>query len=115
MATDDGSQIRPHKMERFLTGRGVEHRISADYNPNSNLREQTGVKTAKWLLMSSKYSDRSFGRVSRALLKHRNTPIKDLNISLAKLLFKTFIRDLLPVRPEQKKTAETWSTYCEQQ
>ena len=57
-------------MEDFLARWGVDHRISADYNPHSNLRAETGVKTAKRTLMTmtSAHSDGSldWDKVSRA-------------------------------------------------
>ena len=56
LATDDGSQFRAHIIEDFLTRWGVEHKISADYNPHSNLRAETGVKTAKRLLLTRTHS-----------------------------------------------------------
>ena len=48
IATDDGSQFRANEMETFLTRWEVDHRISSDYNPHSNLRSDTSVKTAKY-------------------------------------------------------------------
>ena len=84
ISTDHGSQFRASEMEYFLTRWGVEHRISSDYNLHSNLRAETGVKTAKRLLMTSTKFDGSpdWDKVSQALRQHRNTLIRDLNLSL---------------------------------
>ena len=84
-----------NEINTFLTRWGVERRISSDYNPNSNLRSETGVKTAKRPLMTSTKSN--WDKVSQALLQHMNTPIRDLNLSPAQLLFGRAIRDLPPV------------------
>ena len=110
ISTDDGSQFRANEMENFLTRWGVEHRNSSNYNPHSNLRAETGAKTAKRLLMTSTKSDGSpdWDKVSQALLRHRNTPIRDLNLSPAQLPLGRAIRDLLPVRPGQHTPPETW-------
>ena len=48
IATDNGSQFRANEMETFLTRWGVDHRISSNYNPHSNLRSDTGVRTDKY-------------------------------------------------------------------
>ena len=69
-------------MEDFVARWGVDHRISADYNPHSNLRAETGVKTAKRTLMTSTHSDGSPGWASeQSLLQHRNTSVRDHNLS----------------------------------
>ena len=101
-----------HVVQEFLNRWGVEHSISADYNPHANLRAESSVKTAKRMLMSSTRSDGSpdWDHLSRALLQHRNTPIKGLGLSPAQLLFGRSIKDLLPVRGGDYKPTETWST-----
>ena len=50
IVTDGRSQFRA--MEIFLTGLGVEHSISSDYNPHSNLR----AGTTKMALDDNKYT-----------------------------------------------------------
>ena len=112
LTTDDGSKMGAHVVEEFLTRWGVEHRISADYNPHANLRVESAVKTAKRMLMTNTRSDGSpnWDHVSRALLQHRNTPIKGLDLSPAQLLFGRSIKDLLPVKGGDYKPAETWIT-----
>ena len=97
-------------MEQFLARWGVRHRTSSDYNPHSNLRAETAVKTAKRLLMTSTGSDGSpiWDKVCQAILQHRNTPVRELNLSAAQLLFGRPIRDFLPVKPGQYSPADTW-------
>ena len=48
IATDDGSRFRANEME---------NRISSYYNTHSNLRAETGTKTAKRLFMTLTKSD----------------------------------------------------------
>ena len=64
VVTDGKSQFRA--MEIFLTRLGVEHRISSDYSPLSNLR----TETTKRPLMTTTKSDGSanWDKVSQALL-----------------------------------------------
>ena len=116
LTSDDGSKFRAHVTQEFLKRWGVEHRISANYNPHANLRAESAVKTTKRMLMSSTRSDgsRNWDHVARALLQHRNTPIKGLGLSPAQLLFGRSFKDLLPVRGGDYKPAETWITCREQ-
>ena len=110
LSTDDGSQFRSAEMETFLQRWGVTPRLSSSYNPHSNLRAESAVKSAKRLLMSSTKSDGSpdWDKVVRALLQHRNTPIQGLNLSPAQLLFGRPIRDFLPVKPGQFCPSDVW-------
>ena len=78
--------------------------MSAVYNPHLNLRAESAVKTAKRM---SPHCD----LVARALLQHRNTPMKGLGLSPAQLLFGRSIKDQLG---GIYKTAETWITCREQ-
>ena len=110
LTSDDGHQFRAHDTQEFLARWAIEHRVSAAYNPHSNLRAESAVKTAKRMLMSSTKSDGSpnWDHVSRALLQHINTPIKVLGLSPAQLLFGRSIKDLLPVKRGDYKPAATW-------
>ena len=54
LTSDDGPQFRAHE---FLARLGIEHRVIAAYNPHSNLRAESAMKTAKRMLMSSTRSD----------------------------------------------------------
>ena len=112
IGTDNRSQFRANEMENFLTRWGAEHRIISDFNPHSNLRAETGVKTAKRLLMTSNKSDGSpdWDKVSQAPLQHRNTPVRDLNLSPAQLLFCRAVKDMLPVRLGQYTPAKSGLT-----
>ena len=94
----------------------MRHRKSSEYNPHSNLRAETGVKTAKRSLMTATKSDGSpnWDAVAGALLQHRNTPIKDLGFSPAQLLFGRPIKDTLPVRPGDYNPSEVW-IHCRKQ
>ena len=79
LTTDDGPQLRAHDTQEFLARWGIEHRVSASYNPHSNLIAESAVNTAKRMLMSSTKSDGSpnWDHVARALLQHRNTLSRD--------------------------------------
>ena len=90
--------------------------MSSEYNPHSNLRAETAVKTAKRLLMTCTKSNGSpdWDMVTRALLQHRNTPIKDLGFSPAQLIFGRPIKDMMPFKSGLYKPSEVWVTCREQ-
>ena len=69
ISTDSGPQFISHDLNQFLKIWGVRHRKSSEYNPHSNLRAETAVKTAKRTLMTATKSDGSphWDAVARAL------------------------------------------------
>ena len=109
-SSDDGSQFRSHTFQEFLKLWGVTHRISSDYNPHSNLRAESAVKTAKRLLTDNTRSDGSpdWDRIVRAIMQHRNTPLNDINLSPAQIIFGRPVRDFLPVKPDLYRPQDVW-------
>ena len=89
---------------------GVFYRVSSDYNPHSNLRAETAVKSAKRILLDNTKSDGSpiWDKVCRAVMQHRNTPLNDVKLCPAQLVFGRPIRDFLPVKPNMFKPSEVW-------
>ena len=116
ISSDSGSQYTSHEFATFLEKWGVSHRKSAEYNPHSNLRAESAIKSAKRLLSANTRSDGSplWDQISKALLQHRNTPVTDLELSPAQLLFGRPIRDHLPIKPGLFNPAEVWVTNREQ-
>ena len=116
ISTDSGPQFISHEFSQFLKTWGVRHRKSSEYNAHSNLRAETGVKTAKRLLMTATKSDGSpdWDMVAQALLQHRNTPVKDIGFSPAQLLFGRPIKDTMPVRPGNYNPSDVWVNCREQ-
>ena len=47
ISSDSGSQYTSHEFATFLEKWGVSHRKSAEYNPHSNLRAESAIKSAK--------------------------------------------------------------------
>ena len=110
-SSDDGPQFRSTAFKEFLSTWGVtEHRVSAAYNPHSNLRAETAVKSGKRLLLDNTRSDGSpdMDKVTRALMQHRNTPDSEYGLSAAQLVFGRPIRDFLPIKPGQFSPSEVW-------
>ena len=110
-SSDDGPQFRSAAFKEFLRTWGVtEHRVSSAYNPHSNLRAETAVKSGKRLLLDNTRSDGSpdMDKVTRALMQHRNTPDSEYGLSAAQLVFGRPIRDFLPIKPGQFSPSEVW-------
>ena len=113
---DGGPQFSSHDLVLLLENWGVKHRKSAPYNPHINLGADTVVKSAKCILTSNTKSDVSpnWDSIKRALLQHRSTPVQDLAISPAQMLFGRPIRDHLPVKPGLFQPSEVWVTARDQ-
>ena len=115
LATDGGQPFPSHDIQQFLCNWGVKWRQSSAYYPQSNGRAELAVKTAKRILQNNTASngDLNTDNVARALLQYRNTPIQQLNVSPAQLLYGRTLRDHLPsmsdalrIRPEWHHLAE---------
>ena len=94
-----------------LTRWGVRHRLSSAYFPHSNSRAELAVKAGKRLLRDnvSRYGSLATDKVMRALMQYRNTPLTDLRLSPAQIVFNRQLRDFLPVLPHKYKPSQEWS------
>ena len=111
VSSDEGSQFVSTKFEKFLQSWGTDyHKVSSAYNPHSNLREETAVKTAKRMLTDNTKNDGSpdWDKISRALMQHRNTLMDRIKFSPAQLLFGRLIMDFQPISPGQFRPKEAW-------
>ena len=111
ISSDEGSQFVSTRFENFLQSWGTDyHKVSSAYNPHSNLRAETAVKTAKRLLTDNTGQDGTpnWAKITRALLQHRNTPLDGIKFSPAQLLFGRPIRDFQPILPGKFKPSEVW-------
>ena len=96
--------------QSFLKTWGVEHRVSASYNPHSNLRAESAVKTIKRLIVDNtgplgSIDNNSF---AAALLLYRNTPDRDTGLSPAQILYARQLKDTLPCHPDSLKLRKEW-------
>ena len=98
LASEGEPPFKSSEYDTFLRNWGVYKRQSSAYYPQSNGRAELALKSAKRIL-----SDKVDGsgrlnhdRVARALLVHRNTPVADINMSPAVMLYGRPIRDHLP-------------------
>ena len=99
ISSDGGPPFNSAEYNSFLRRWDVRKRLSSAHYPQSNGRAEVAVKTAKRILMGN--IDPKTGRldtekVSRALLTYRNTPLQDVELSPAVMLFGRPLRDHLP-------------------
>ena len=88
ISTDGGPQFK-HQYEDFLQKWGIHPRLSSVGYAQSNGRAEAGVKTMKRILMDNVSPNGSLNndKMLRALLQYRNTPLPDVNLSPAQILF----------------------------
>nr|XP_039264278.1 uncharacterized protein LOC120340092 [Styela clava] len=111
LSTDGGPQFASEEFKKFLEIWGVKGRISSAHYPQSNGRAELAVKTVKRLIRDNLLPDgspksRSFGK---ALLQYRNTPLRDIGLSPAQLLFSRHLRDFLPIHPSNLRLNPLWT------
>ena len=110
LTSDGGSAYVAGETKRFLEDWDVRHRISTAYNPHSNLRAETAVKTVKRLVSQNTGVRGSLDTdaLALALLQYRNTPDRDTGRSPAQVLFARKLRDGVPCNPEDLQLRTEW-------
>lgn len=110
LATDGGPPFTSHEVTSFLQRWGINTRLSSAYYPQSNGRAELAVKTAKRLLSDNiDHSGKlNTDKLVAALLQYRNTPIQDIGLSPAQLLFGRNLRDSLPLQKQQALIRPEW-------
>ena len=105
ISMDGGPQIMSDTVKSCLSRWGVKHRLSSAYFPHSNNRAELAVKTGKRLLRDNLTIHGSLAtyKVMRALMQYRNTPLTNLRLSPAQIVFNRQLRDFLPVLPHKYK------------
>ena len=97
--TVGGPQMMSEAVHNCFSRWGVRHRLSSAYFPHSNSRAELAVKTGKRLLQDnmSVHGSLHTDKVMRALMQYRNTPLPDLRLSPAQIVYNRQLRDFLPV------------------
>ena len=110
VCTDGGPQLTSSEFVNFLKRWGVHHRLSSVDYPQSNGRAELAVKSAKRIIRNNMQADGSLDndRAARAILQHRNTPLKDLGMSPAQLLLHRELRDHIPTNPSHYQLHKDW-------
>ena len=108
--TDGGLPFQAHDFDVFLKRWNVKHVTSSAFYPQGNGRAELAVKTAKRLLHDNTAPDGTLNceKACRALLQYRNTPIQNVGLSPAQILFHRNLRDDLPVNPSTLQPCRLW-------
>ena len=109
ISTDGGPQFQ-HQYEQFLQKWGIHPRLSSVGYAQSNGRAEAGVKTMKRILMDNVSGNGSLDndKVLKALLQYRNTPLPDINLSPAQVLFHRQLKDSIPTHRNQYHLHKDW-------
>lgn len=105
LASDGGPPFDSFELRTFLESWGVRQRLSSAYYPQSNGRAELAVKSTKRLLSTNIGSggQLNIDSAARALLLHRNTPVQDIGLSPAEMLFGHPLKDHLPATPNRMR------------
>ena len=110
ISSDGGPQFKSSQFDQFLKTWGVKWRPSSASYPQSNGRAELGVKAAKRIIHNNVSADGSLNNdgAARAILQYRNTPLPDLQLSPAQILFHRQLRDSLPAHPSHYRLHQEW-------
>jgi len=78
--------------------------------PQSNGRAEVAVKTAKRIIRETTSTGGSLqnDKAAFAILQYRNTPLHDINLSPAQILFHRQLRDAIPNHPHHYQLHSDW-------
>ena len=116
ISSDGGPQFKSNEFQQFLKTWGVKWRPSSASYPQSNGRAELGVKAAKRIIHNNVSGDGSLNNdgAARAILQYRNTPLPDLKLSPAQILFHRQLPDSIPVHPSHYKLHRDWIVDAEE-
>ena len=115
LSSDGGPQFTANIFKQFLDTWGIHHRLSSAEYPQSNGRAELGVKTAKRILLENTSTNGSIdnNNAARALLQYHNTPLPDIQLSPAQILFHCQLRDHIPTHPSRYRLHAEWLKLAE--
>ena len=110
LTTDGGKQFTAEKIRNFLRSWGVKHEVTSAHTPHSNLRAECTVKSIKRMLANNVgvRGTLNTDRVVQALLQYRNTPLHDINLSSAQILYARELRDKVPGHRHRYFLRQEW-------
>ena len=109
-SSDGGPQFTSQEFRLFLSDWSIRHRISSPHYPQSNGRAEAAVKSAKRIISNYVSTSRpcNHTHMAHAIIQHRNTPLPDLKLSPAQLLFHRQLRDKIPTHPTHLRLHKQW-------
>ena len=107
ISTDWGTEFMAADFQAMMRDNNINHRASSAYNPHSNNRAETGVKSMKRLLDEHAVkNDLQNENFIQAIITHRNTPVGRGLPSPNELVFGRKVPDYLP-RPNKARMEKT--------
>ena len=109
-SSDGGPQFEADAFKSFLHQWGIHFRLSSVGYAQSNGCAEVGVKSMKRLLHNNISANGSLNndKILRALLEYRNTPLPDVNLSPAQILFHRQLKDAIPTHRKQYHLHKEW-------
>ena len=109
-SSDGGPQFESEAFKSFLRTWGIHFRLSSVGYAQSNGRAEVGVKSMKRMLHNNISANGSLNndKILRALLEYRNTPLPDINLSPAQILFHRQLKDAIPTHRKQYHLHKQW-------
>ena len=116
LSSDGGSPFNSFDFQSYLKHWGITWRNSSAYYAQSNGRAELAVKTIKRILISNCDDKGDIDTMSfaRALLQYRNTPLQDLGLSPAQILYGRELRDCMPTMEESLHVHKEWRIAAEE-
>ena len=116
LSSDGGPPFDSFDYKNFLSTWGVKRRLSSAHFPQSNGRAELAVKSAKRILADNtdNFGNLDYDAVAVAFLTHRNTPVQDVGLSPAQMLFGRPIKDFLPNLLQTTTVSPQWREIREQ-
>ena len=116
ISLDGGPNLVSNEVKNWLKKWGVTIRLSSAYYPQSNGRAEAAVKSIKRLINGNTGNRGSINtdQIAQALLQHRNTPLRDINLSPAQLALGRELRDTMPLPRNRYKVDKRWSSQLQQ-
>ena len=110
LSSDGGPQFTSEEFKSFMADWGIKHRVSSPHYPQSNGRAEAAVKSAKRIISDyvTPQNPLDHKAITSAVLQHRNTPLPDLQLSPAQILFHRQLRDKVPAIPKHYHLHKEW-------
>ena len=111
LSSDGGPPFTSLPFTQFLRDWAVIPRLSSATNPQSNGWAEPAVKSAKRIISGNTGAQGSLDNdcAARAILQYRNTPIQNIELTLAQVLLHCRLRDFIPSQPTLYKPHADWT------
>ena len=115
-SSDGGQQLNSTAFKEFLSRWGVKHRLSSVEYPHSDGRAELGIKAAKRIMYDNTPLNGSLDndKAAKNIMQYQNTPLPDLYLSPAQILFHCNIRGYIPIRPSHYELHKEWVISAQQ-